>query len=301
VEIGIIDNQEDSIVFNLSAIDRGLFRSMSLKKEMDEVKKNQSTSKDDIFTKPDPSKTTGMKNGSYDKLNDQGYIPEETVINNGDIIIGKVSPIQPIGNSNKEFKDSSTIYSSLAEGVIDKVYTNIFTADGYEARKVRIRSERTPSIGDKFSSRNGQKGTLGITLRGSDMPFTKNGLVPDLIINPNCIPSRMTASQLIETIVGKVSAIRGHEGDATPFNGIDVESIRDDLEKLGYHRDGTEYLYNGMTGQKLKSQIFIGPTYYYRLKHMTQDKLHSRARGPRSLLTRSAPEGRARQGGLRLG
>ncbi len=251
--------------------------------------------------KPDPSKVTGMRNGSYDKLNDKGYVPEETVITNNDIIIGKVSPIQQIENSTKEYKDSSEVYSSLADGVVDKVYTNIFNNEGYEIRKMRIRSERTPKIGDKFSSRHGQKGTMGICLKASDMPFTKNGVTPDIIINTNAIPTRMTIAQLLESVLGKVSAMRGHEADGTPFNYVDIDKIKDELEKEGYHRDGIEYLYNGMTGKKLPSMIFIGPTYYLRLKHMVEDKLHSRARGPRTLLTHQATEGRTRQGGLKLG
>ncbi len=143
-------NQEDSIVFNLSSIDRGLFRSTSLKKEFAQIQKNQSTSQDDQFLKPNPSKVAGMKHGSYDKLNEKGYVPEETAIVDGDIIIGKVSPIQPVGNSNKVFKDSSIVYKNYTPGVIDKVYTNIYNSEGYEMRKVRIRSERVPRIGDKF-------------------------------------------------------------------------------------------------------------------------------------------------------
>ena len=186
-----MDNQEDSLVFNLSAIDRGLFRSTSLKKHITLIQKNQSTSQDDMFLKPDPSKVVGMRNGSYDKLNEKGFVPEETTIVNGDVILGKVSPIQPVGNSNKVFKDSSEVYKSHAPAVIDKVYTNIFNNEGYEMRKMRTRSERTPMLGDKFSSRHGQKGTVGITLRQSDMPFTKNGISPDIIVNPNAIPSRI--------------------------------------------------------------------------------------------------------------
>ncbi|AYV78704.1 MAG: DNA-directed RNA polymerase subunit beta [Edafosvirus sp.] len=133
------------------------------------------------------------------------------------------------------------------------------------------------------------------------MPFTAEGLTPDIILNPNAIPSRMTIGQLVECLVGKVAAMRGHEADGTPFNRIDIDSIKAELEKLGYEKNGTEYLYNGMTGQKLKSMIFIGPTYYQRLKHLVFDKVHSRARGPRTLLTRQPPEGRSRDGGLRLG
>jgi DNA-directed RNA polymerase II subunit RPB2 len=263
-----------------------LFRSMSLKKYVTSLQKNQSTSQDDVFMKPDPTKVTGMRQGSYDKLNDKGFVPEETIIENGDIILGKVSPIQQVGNSAKIFKDSSETYRAHASGVVDKVYTNIYNPDGYEMRKMRVRSERMPRNGDKFSSRHGQKGTVGITLKQSNMPVTKNGLTPDIIVNPNAIPSRMTIGQLVECLVGKVAAIKGHEADGTPFNAVDVESIKDELEKLGYNRQGYEYLYNGMTGQKMKTMICIGPTYYQRLKHLVEDKIHSRSRGPRTLLTR---------------
>ncbi len=294
-------NQEDSIIMNRSAVDRGLYRSTSLKKYNDEIKKNPSTSQDDIFTKPDRNKVTGMKNGNYDKLNDLGFVPEETPIEKGDVIIGKISPIQPRGDTNKIYKDSSQIYKVGVPAVIDKVEHGIYNADGYEMYSVRVRSERTPRIGDKFSSRAGQKGTIGIVLTNADMPFTKDGVQPDIIINPNCIPSRMTIGQLIECLVGKVGAIRGHVSDGTPFNNTNPEEIKDILESLGYQRDGYETLYCGMTGKKMEVQIFIGPTYYYRLKHLVEDKIHSRARGPQNILTRQPPEGRSRDGGLKFG
>lgn len=146
-----------------------------------------------------------------------------------------------------------------------------------------------------------QKGTCGITFKQEDMPFTEDGVSPDLIINPNCLPSRMTIGQLIECVMGKVSAIRGHDSDGTPFNELSVKQIREELKKLGYHDSGKEYLYNGMFGNKMKAMVFIGPTYYQRLKHLVDDKIHSRARGPRQLLTRQPPEGRSRDGGLRFG
>ncbi|MBA42675.1 MAG: hypothetical protein CMF62_01525 [Magnetococcales bacterium] len=271
---GSKDNQEDSVIVNQSAVDRGFFRSTSLKKAMSVIEKNQSTSQDDVFIKPDPSKVTGMRHGSYDKLNERGFIPEETVVRNGDIIIGKVSPIQPSAGSDKVFKDSSEVYKSHVEGTIDKVYTDIYNGEGYEMVKMRIRSERIPRIGDKVCSRHGQKGTIGLVLPHSDMPFTDEGITPDIIMNPNALPSRMTMGQFLECLFGKVGAIRGHEVDGTPFKHIDVEGMKDVLEGLGYNRDGTEYLYNGMTGQKMKTQIFIGPLYYQRLKHMVNDKMH---------------------------
>ena len=172
---------------NQSAIDRGLYRSTTLKKYLTTIQKNQSTSQDDVFIKPDKTKVTGMRHGSYDKLNEQGYVPEETPVVNGDIIIGKVSPIQPVGNSNKTFKDNSEVYKAGVPGVVDRVWTGIYNHEGYEMRKMRVRSERIPHIGDKLCSRHGQKGTIGITLPASDMPFTKDGLQPDIVVNANAI------------------------------------------------------------------------------------------------------------------
>jgi len=518
-------NQEDSVIMNQSSIDRGFFRSMNLSKSNTTIQKNQSTSQDDIFQKPDASKVAGMKNSSYDKLNEYGYAEEETIVENGDIILGKVSPIQPTGRNDKEFKDASVIYKSNVPGVIDKVWKNIQNSEGYAVRKVRIRSERIPHIGDKMCytddhdvltlsgwvcikdltyehkvaslekvlgihvygkwvvwdgltdmekikykdvhksyittikyvnptdiikldydgdlyevkgrcvnlkvtkghrmyvyikgqeynsidvveniyktkhafissgingyadtkyiediklskkhihkllkkynhcstkadvrgievtndildklqhyalycgthvehdvktgeifvsgkdytdvkynnennytishfkgnvycctvpsetgviyvrrngkpvwcgncSRHAQKGTIGITLPQSDMPFTKDGISPDIIMNPNALPSRMTIGQLIEPLVGKVGALEGKEMDGTPFRTFDLESMKNILEEHGYHRDAVEYMYNGMTGKKLKSEIYIGPIYYQRLKHMVSDKIH---------------------------
>ena len=255
-------------------MNRGLFRSTSLKKYFATIQKNQSTSQNDQFMKPDPTKVKDMKPGSYEKLNDDGIAPEETFIVNGDIIIGKVSPIQPSGTNSKSFKDNSEVYKSHIPGVIDKVYSDIYNHEGYEMKKMRVRSERTPHIGDKVCSRHGQKGTVGITLPNADMPFTAKGITPDLIMNPNAIPSRMTIGQFVECITGKIAAIKGHEIDGTPFNEIDISQIKAELEGLGYKDDGTEELYNGMTGKKMKVRIFIGPTFYMRLKHMVSDKMH---------------------------
>jgi DNA-directed RNA polymerase beta subunit/intein/homing endonuclease len=666
-------NQDDSIVFNQTSIDRGLFKSTSLKKWSSKIEKNQSTSQDDIFMKPDITKLTGTKNAVYDKLSDKGFVPEETTVVNGDVIIGKVTPIQPAPGSNKCFKDSSEIYKSQEPAIIDKVFNGIYDSEGYEMIKIRTRSERIPKIGDKFccfspehdiltingwkkvgeitvkdkvaslingntleyvnpleimdydydgkmysietdfvdlfvtpnhrmyiskrdsnkyeidlaenimnkprrykknvenykvnnkhsmlsyvdsvtnkevsyptgfilkdelnkddinildinafisffgmwmaegfasktprllqvsfaahkqrikdeltrvceilnfeitkkkddqnkdelniwsvsdkklrrymeklsvgatnkylpdwvwnlnkeqsnilidsmilgdghymkdtttrrydtssiqlandfqklclhagisaslklkyksghktiikcegregetitstsdayrltlitkknnplvnknvnqdkyidykgkvyccrvpgdgviyvrrngipvwcgQSRHGQKGTIGLTLNQADMPFTKEGISPDVIINPNAIPSRMTVAQLIECLIGKVAAVNGTEADGTSFTMVDVEKIKDDLEKLGYERNGLEYLYNGITGQRMKAQIFIGPTFYQRLKHLVSDKLHSRSRGIVTMLTRQPPEGRSKDGGLRCG
>jgi hypothetical protein len=643
-------NQEDSLILNRDSIQRGMFRSKSIKRYQTSAQKNQSTAEDDIFMKPDINKVVGMRHGSYDKLNDRGYVPEETIIVNGDIIIGKVTPINNPDDPSKKFKDSSEIYKSHAPAVIDKVYTGIYNQDGYETRKVVVRSERTPMVGDKFClpidsfdvltengwlpftkitkshkvatlvdgtkleyhnptriyrinyigdlykvksqqvdldvtidhqlyvkkrdhknfelvpagqmvgkrykfkknceeynrpeiktisidgvdgeydaylellgmfiadgtlgtgdaviiagekeikikhlqdvckrlqiklnlrkkpegshlnelnlgcshtfssstiyklfeplnvgainkflpdyakklsqrqsrillesliscdgshnkqgtecyytsskqladdvmqlaihagwsgsiktireegsewningrssvtnadclsvriiktknepemnhghvhqqdgqseevvkfdgevgclevpshvfmirqnnknvwvgncSRFGQKGTGGLILPAIDMPHNKNGIRPDIILNPNAIPSRQTIGQLLESVIGKVSALEFMEGDGTPFEDFNMEIIENKLKEHGYDSNGYEELYNGMTGEKMKVKIFFGPTYYQRLKHMVQDKLHSRPRGPRTLLTRQPPEGRIRDGGLRLG
>lgn len=152
-----------------------------------------------------------------------------------------------------------------------------------------------------FSSRHGQKGVIGTVLAAADMPFTKDGIQPDIIVNPHAIPSRMTIGQLMECLLGKLCCVKGCQGDATPFRGVSIKQISAELESHGYDGMGEEVLYNGMTGQQLEGKVFIGPTYYQRLKHMVHDKQHSRSRGPVQILTRQPVEGRAREGGLRFG
>jgi len=497
-------NVEDSNIMNKGSVDRGLFCSTSFKKYSTTIQKNQSTSMDDVFVKPDRSQVSGMRQGTYDKLNERGFAPEETVVENGDIVLAKISPIQPGGNSKKVFKDSSEYYKSNVPGAIDRVWTNILNSEGYEMRKNRIRSMRVPVVGDKFCCfsadhqvltkrgwidiakvsmedyiatlqdgmvldylkphalqeydyqgmmfcvegsgislmvtpnhrmytkggnddeyeitmakeiiglerrylkgvndvkrneccdilnlgeirrgkgkfpdwvwcldkgqakiiwdfangmdyddgefqrlklhagvddkevvgvgywkpfcgkvyccsvpgegiiyvrRNGkgvwcgnslhaQKSTCGIKLPLSDMPFTKDGMTFDMAINPNAIPSRMTVGQLIECLVGKVAALEGHEIDGTSFVPNDIDQLKEILKGYGYNENGFEVMYNGMTGKKMKAMIFIGPTFYQRLKHLVYDKIHARARGPKTVLTRQAPEGRSRDGGLRFG
>ena len=652
-------NQEDSIIFNQSSIDRGIFRADTLKKYHSEIMKNPSTSQDDIFTKPDRNKVTGMKHGNYDKLNEHGFVPEETVINSEDIIIGKISPIQPTGNNNKVFKDNSEIFKSNVPGVIDRVHTGIYNAEGYEMYNVRVRMERKPVVGDKFTcyddshevlttdgwinikditinykvaslvdnklvyqnpiqvqsydynddmylveskqislcvtpnhrmwvrsrysnnykielakdilnkkrhykkyvndiiierndkyfiyndynkiiyfkllnfsknnieliikpwltffgiwltegyidkinnsiifeftehkihiqdelnnianllnfqvnkykesfnnvnkhywilnnneiykyfevlsfdsinkclpewvwsltpdlckilidgiimsnkytyrnkriydtsskkladdfqrlclhagyttniliksnnksiqkietiinnidtyrmiitdnefeplvnkihtldlmipfkgkvyccsvpgqgiiyvrrkhneclfgtwcgqSFHGNKGTIGITLPQKDMPFTESGIIPDVILNPHGFPSRMSVGQFIECIASKEAALSGHLVDGTPFNNYDIKQIPGALKKLGFSAFGTEKMYCGLTGRKMDVEIFIGPSYIIRLKHMVLDKVHGRARGPKQALTRQPLEGRSRDGGLKIG
>lgn len=294
-------NQEDSIIFNETSIQRGIFRADTLKKFHSEILKNPSTSQDDIFTKPDRNKVTGMKQGNYDKLNDKGFAPEETILENQDAIIGKISPIQPTGNNNKVYKDNSEIFKTNVQGVIDRVHTGIYNAEGYEMYNVRVRMERKPIAGDKMTTRHGQKGTIGITYQQKDMPFTESGIIPDLILNPHGYPSRMSLGHFIECVASKEAAETGHFVDGTPFNNYDISQLPEALQKLGYSPYGTEKMYCGLTGRQMDVEIFIGPVYNIRLKHMVLDKVHGRARGPKQALTRQPLEGRSRDGGLKIG
>ena len=294
-------NQEDSIIFNQSAIERGLFSADTLKKYNSEITKNPSTSQDDIFTKPDRNKVTGMKQGYYDKLNEKGYVPEETEINNEDIIIGKISPIQPTGNNSKVYKDNSEIFKSNVSGVIDRIHTGVYNSEGYEMYNVRVRMQRKLIAGDKMTNRHGQKGTVGITYQQKDMPFTESGIIPDLILNPCGYPSRMCLGQFIECLASKEAAEMCHFVDGTPFNNYDINNLPEVMKKLGYSPYGTEKMYCGLTGRKMDVEIFIGPVFTIRLKHMVLDKVHGRARGPRQALTRQPLEGRSRDGGLKIG
>lgn len=294
-------NQEDSILFNKGSIDRGLFQATIFHTEKDEDKKIHGD--EEIRCKPDKTKTKGMKYGNYDKVNSNGVIPEDTIIEDRDIVIAKVLPIKENKNDHSKiikYEDQSRIYRTTEESYVDKNYIER-NGDGYNFCKVRIRIVRKPIIGDKFSSRHGQKGTIGNIIPEEDMPCTKDGLKPDIIINPHAIPSRMTIGQLKETILGKVLLQLGLFGDGTAFGKYDIKDICKHLQDLGFESKGNEILYNGMTGEQIETPIFIGPAFYQRLKHMVNDKQHSRSIGPMVNLTRQPAEGRSRDGGFRFG
>ena len=294
-------NQEDSVLINKGSIDRGLFLATIYHTEKDEDK---NIIRDEIIRcKPDPTKTKGIKFGNYDKLNSQGFIPENSLLENRDVIIAKTVPIKENRNDptkTVKYEDQSKTYRTTEETYVDKNYTGR-NGDGYNFAKVRVRTLRKPVLGDKFSSRHGQKGTIGNIIPECDMPFTKNGLRPDIIINPHAIPSRMTIGQLKETLLGKVLLELGMFGDGTSFGNLDVKTISKELQKLGYESYGNELMYNGLTGEQLETNIYIGPVFYQRLKHMVNDKQHSRSIGPMVNLTRQPAEGRSRDGGFRIG
>jgi len=294
-------NQEDSILVNKGSIDRGLFMATIYHTEKDEDK---NIIRDEIIRcKPDATKTKGIKFGNYDKLNNQGFIPENSLVENRDVIIAKIIPIKENRNDptkTVKYEDQSKTFRTTEETYIDKNYTGR-NGDGYNFAKVRVRILRKPVLGDKFSSRHGQKGTCGNIIPEEDMPFTKDGIRPDIIINPHAIPSRMTIGQLKETLLGKVLLELGMFGDGTSFGNLDVKTIAKELQKCGYESYGNEVLYNGLTGEQLETNIFIGPVFYQRLKHMVNDKQHSRSIGPMVNLTRQPAEGRSRDGGFRIG
>ena len=294
-------NQEDSVLINKGALDRGLFVATIYHTEKDEDK---NIIRDEIIRcKPDAAKTKGIKFGNYDKLNSQGFIPENALVENRDVIIAKTIPIKENRNDptkTVKYEDQSKTYRTTEETYVDKNYTGR-NGDGYNFAKVRVRIMRKPVLGDKFSSRHGQKGTCGNIIPEADMPFTKDGIRPDIIINPHAIPSRMTIGQLKETLLGKVLIELGMFGDGTSFGNLDIKTISQELQKLGYESYGNELLYNGLTGEQLETNIFMGPVFYQRLKHMVNDKQHSRSIGPMVNLTRQPAEGRSRDGGFRIG
>ena len=293
-------NQEDSILINKKSIERGLFNSTFYRTYRDEEKRIHTSGHDDKFTKPDSKITKGMKHGSYSKLGKSGFVDTNTYVDSHDIIIGKVSPIKSKKKDELIYKDSSIMLRQNEDGWVDTIEL-VTNGDGNKCCKVKIRSVRSPMIGDKFSSRHGQKGTIGMVVNQEDMPFNKDGITPDIIINPHAIPSRMTIAQLIECILGKLACKIGGYGDGTPFNDLDISNIQTHLQNNGIEQNGNEIMYSGITGEQMNMSIFMGPTYYQRLKHMVDDKIHSRAKGPRVLLTRQPPEGRSRDGGLRFG
>lgn len=321
-------NQEDSVMINQSSIERGLFNLTSYH-SIDCIEKKRDTySYEEICLPPqnsDPCIKEGdskyfrrKTNVNYSLLDENGIIkPREkfvdgkwvgaaTVVKKGDVIVGKI--IVTGSKSSEENKiDASVVIQPGEEGTIDRVHV-MTTPNGYKLVKIVIRVTRKPVLGDKLASRTGQKGTIGMVYRQEDMPFTSQGITPDIIINPLAIPSRMTINQLIECALGKECCISGNYGDATPFastsiNAADklVEKMSEKIQDYGFQSQGWETMYNGMTGEMIESRIFIGPTYYQRLKHMVDDKMHARANGHVTMLTRQATEGRSRDGGLRFG
>ena len=294
-------NQEDSVIMNKSSIERGLFVVTSYRTLVEEEKKQGTYNYETICLPPVDKR---KRNANYSFLNKKGIIEKKgnVYVSKGDVIIGKILT-KSNKNGEDEIFDCSYIIKSGEEGFVDRVIETV-TPNGYKMIKVTIRNQKIPEAGDKCASRSAQKGTIGLVMRQEDMPFTQDGITPDILINSLCLPSRMTVSQLLETVLGKACCMEGTYGDATAFSSNSeniAEHICDRLERNGFERTGWEMLYNGMTGLPIKAKIFIGPVFYQRLKHMVSDKIHSRSHGQVTTLTRQPLEGRSREGGLRFG
>ncbi|MEM3374544.1 MAG: DNA-directed RNA polymerase subunit B [Candidatus Woesearchaeota archaeon] len=298
-------NMEDSIILNRASVDRGFARSTYYRPVISEELRYPGGLTDEICI-PDKDVKGYKSERDYRFLEADGIIYPEAVVEEGDVIIGKTSPPRFL-NSMDEYnlatssrRESSVAMKHGEKGVVDFVLITE-NEEGNKLVQARVRDQRIPEIGDKFTSRHGQKGVVGLIVDPADMPFSASGIVPDIIFNPHGIPSRMTIAHLIELLGGKVGSLAGRYIDGTSFEAESHEDLRKELAKLGFREDGTETFYNGRTGEMMKAQIYVGNMYYQKLKHMVANKIHARARGPVQLLTRQPTEGRAKEGGLRLG
>ena len=295
-------NVEDAILINEGSIKRGLFNTTyySMYESREESSTIAGSTSNSTFADVQTKNVTRLKPGyDYSHLDKWGLIKENTQLDDKMVVIGKVTSNSVVSEA---VTDSSVFPKKGQLGFVDKSFITE-GEEGTRIAKIRVREERIPAIGDKMASRSGQKGTIGLIIPEEDMPFTADGIRPDLIINPHALPSRMTIGQLIEMLFGKVCCTYGGYGDCTSFasKGPNTGVYGSMLTKAGYHSSGNQILYNGMTGEQLYSDIYIGPTYYMRLKHMVKDKINFRARGPNTMLTRQPVQGRANDGGLRIG
>jgi DNA-directed RNA polymerase II subunit RPB2 len=295
-------NVEDAILINQGSVNRGIFRTSyySMYEAREESAKIGDSTTNSFFADVQKKNVTRLKPGyDYSQLDKWGLIKENTPLDDKTVVIGRVTSSS---NTSDVVSDSSVFPKKGQLGYVDKSFITE-GEEGTRIAKIRIREERIPAIGDKMASRAGQKGTIGLIIPESDMPFTSDGIRPDLIINPHALPSRMTIGQLIESLFGKACLNYGAYGDCTAFQnkGQHTHVYGSMLNEAGFHSSGNQVLYNGMTGEQLYSDIYIGPTYYMRLKHMVKDKINYRALGPRTMLTRQTVQGRANDGGLRIG
>ncbi|MFH1025997.1 MAG: DNA-directed RNA polymerase subunit B, partial [Nitrospirota bacterium] len=298
-------NTEDAIIINASSIQRGLLWSQMFRTYEAEQKRYMG-GQEDVIGIPEAGVRGYAGEDSYKHLPEDGIINPETKASSDDILIGRISPLRFLGTMDQfitgleNIRETSVRLRHGDSGIVDRVFLTE-TTDGTKLVKVVIRDPKIPEIGDKLASRHGQKGVIGLIVPQEDMPFTEDGVIPDIIFNPHGIPSRMTMGQLLEMIAGKASAMSGQYICSPAFSPVPESEIRGLLESFGFRNDGKETMYEGMSGRRFDSQIFIGNCFYQKLDHLVSNKIHARSRGPVTLLTKQPTEGRSKEGGLRLG
>ncbi|MEM5811210.1 MAG: DNA-directed RNA polymerase subunit B [Candidatus Aenigmatarchaeota archaeon] len=296
-------NTGDAILINLSSVMRGMFWSMMYRTYTTERKRYMGGQTDEIRI-PDPEAKGYRGEDAYKKLQEDGIIYPEAIVTSEDVLVGKISPLRFLGGGKEmlfgNIRESSLTLRSGDRGIVDRVFISR-NINGEKMVKVVVRDLKIPEIGDKFANRHGQKGVCALLLPQEDMPFTKDGIVPDIVFNPHGLPSRMTVGMLLELLFGKAAAITGKIKTVLPFESISEKEVEKELIAHGFKGTGNEIMYDGITGKMFEAEIFIGSCYYQKLDHLVSNKIHARSRGPVTLLTKQPTEGRSREGGLRLG